>query len=101
MTDDGSRSASKGESMKLLTYRAASCLGVAAVAGGVAIAATPSAAAAAPNKGIGVQATGALVARPVVVSTFPGTGSNHAAGLSILPLIETGAMDTAAGSTTA
>ncbi|WP_018505899.1 choice-of-anchor P family protein [Parafrankia discariae] len=87
--------------MRKLAQRTARCLGVLAVAGGVALATTTPATAAAPNIAVGLRASGAVPSGPAVVSTFPGTPQNHRVGLSIPSLISVGVIDTAAGPTSA
>ncbi len=87
--------------MKIWAQRAARCLGILAVTGGIALAAASPASAAAPNTAIGFQATGLISGGPFPASSFPGTSPNHLVGISLLPLLNTGAVDTAATPTSA
>ncbi|MCM3920465.1 hypothetical protein ND748_02025 [Frankia sp. AiPs1] len=87
--------------MKMWAQRTARCLGILAVVGGVALAAASPASAAAPNKAIGFQATGLIPGGPFPASAFPGTSPNSVVGLSLLPLLNSGAVSTAATPTSA
>ncbi|ADP82578.1 choice-of-anchor P family protein [Pseudofrankia inefficax] len=87
--------------MKLWAKRATHTAGVLVAAAGLALAASAPASAAPPNTATGLKATGLIPANPLVASAFPGTSPNHAASLNLPPLLTTGAVDTAAGPTTA
>lgn len=87
--------------MRVWTRRTRRCAGILALAAGVVLAAVSPASAAAPNRADGLQLTGIIPADPFVVSTFPGTSSNHAGSINLPSLFSTGIVDTAASSTAA